>query len=262
MPKQPDPPSPTNHRTPCNAQATRPVPTSWWFLTGGVGAPPRTQAGFHRLASERKAAYRAKVMAKQEREEAEQARKDALAKVEQARKDALAKLEAEHGPSGLVGRTLWRFRGGAGNGSQKEDEGEEAANDGDGSKNCQRRRQRLGRKELMERYGPDSGVKTGRAAMAMAKSIGVPKPQADAHAGGSGEQASVDNTAANNGTADDPGADNGEAHDTGTDDTGADDATADDTEADDARDAGVDNAGAAADNNTPVDGVNNENTAG
>ncbi|KAK8082031.1 hypothetical protein PG996_000812 [Apiospora saccharicola] len=274
MPKQQDPPSPT-----------KPVPASWWFLTGGVGAPPRTQAGFHRLASERKAAYRARVMAKQEREEAEHARKDALAKVEQARKDALAKLEAEHGPSGFVSKMLWRLRGGAGDNCQKEEEGkgdEGTVDDEDGNRTYQQRRQRLSRKDLMERYGPDSGVKTGRAAMAMTKSRGVPKPKADAHAGGSGDQASVDDTAANNATADDPGADNGEAHDTGADNTGADGATADDTGADDARDAGVknagaddegaddggagnaqaDDAGATADNTAPVDGISNENTAG
>lgn len=219
MPKQPDPPSPS-----------KPVPTSWWFLTGGVGAPPRTQAAFHRLASERKAAYRARVIAKQECEEAEQ-----------ALKDALAKLEAEHGPSGLVGRMLWRLRGGAGDNSQDVEEGDDGTAGGDGgggNKSCQGRRQRLGRKELMERYGPDSGIKTGRAAMAMAESRSVSKPQANVHAGDSVDHAPVSDTAADNATADDARADG----------TGADGAEADD-------------AGAAADNNAPANDGDNENTA-
>ncbi|KAK7951496.1 uncharacterized protein PG986_007224 [Apiospora aurea] len=71
--------------------------------------PPRTQAGFHRLASERKAAHRAKITAEQER-----------GKAGQARKDALARLEQEHGPSGLIGRMLWRLRGGGESENQKE----------------------------------------------------------------------------------------------------------------------------------------------
>ncbi|KAK8089127.1 hypothetical protein PG997_004088 [Apiospora hydei] len=201
MPKQRDPPSPS-----------KPVPYSWWFLTGGVGVPPRSQAGFHRLASERKAAHRVKVTAEQERD-----------KAGKARKDALAKLEQEHGPSGLVGRMLWRLRGGGESETQKEGEKEREGE----NKGAQRRRQqrkRLGRKELMEKYGPDSGVKAGRATRAMATSGNVSRPQADAHAVGSGDQAPADDVAAN------------------------------DTEA-------VDAGAAAADSNTPEDGVGNENTA-
>lgn len=224
MPKQRDPPSPS-----------KPVPTSWWFLTGGVGAPPRTQAGFHHLASERKAAYRARTMAEYEREEAEQ-----------ARKDALAKLEAEHGPSGLVGRMLRRLRGGADDNGQQEEEGEGDATAGHGNENkgCQHRRQRLDRKELMEKYGPDSGIKTGRAALTMAKSGSMPKPQADACAGGSGDQALVNGTAVDNTTTDNAGEDGAEAGDGG------------------AENAEGENAEAAADNDAPVNGLSNENTAG
>ncbi|KAK7908089.1 hypothetical protein PG985_015392 [Apiospora marii] len=237
MPKQRDPPSPS-----------KPVPASWWFLTGGTGAPPRTQAGFHHLTLERKAAYRAKVMTKLERKEAEQARKDAVAKVEQTRKDALAELEAEYGPSGLVGRMLWRLRGGVGDNSPKQGDGDGVAANGDGDKSCQRRRQRLGRKELMKKYGPGSGVKAGRTEMAMAKSRSVPKPQADAQAGGNGDQAPVNGTAAVNTTSVD-------AREDGAGEDGAGENNRGD-------DAGGENTEATAANDAPVDGVSNENTAG
>ncbi|KAK8049507.1 hypothetical protein PG994_011237 [Apiospora phragmitis] len=187
MPKQPDPPSPS-----------KPVPTSWWFLTGGVGAPLRSRTGFHRLASERKAAHRAEATAKRECGEAKQ-----------ARKDALAKLEEEHGPLGA-----------------REVEGEK--------KGHQRRqqRQRLGRKELMERYGPDSGVKAGRGAMAMATPGSAHRPQDDVSAGGSGDQAPADRR----------------AEGTRVDEAGADNTGANDTDV-------------AADHNAPVDGASIENAA-
>ncbi|KAK6841887.1 hypothetical protein PG989_009569 [Apiospora arundinis] len=190
MPKQTDPPSPS-----------KPVPASWWFLTGGVGPPPRTQAAFHRLASERKAAHRAEVTEKQQRKDAEKARKEALAKLEEEHKAALAKLEEEHGSSRLVGKVLQR-----------------------------QPRKRLGRKQLMEKYGPESSVKTGRGVLAMGSFGNVAKPQAEIPAGDSGDQAPAVDTGASDEETPEAGADSATVHTAVVADEEANDVEANETE--------------------------------
>ncbi|KAI1872559.1 hypothetical protein JX265_005439 [Neoarthrinium moseri] len=107
-----------------------PISLTHWFITGGRGAPPARSA-FLRLASERKAAHRAQQTA---RDDAKQAREAA----EQAHKEALAKLREQHGTPGLRGlvkRTL----------------------------GMESRPKQPGRGELMERFGGrDKGLRKRR----------------------------------------------------------------------------------------------------